>query len=261
MKSRNDIQRISSSLNALGMQRMDELMKENIGYLKPNEDVTAAIADAFAMYAVEEKERKAELLLKRSRIPEPAYFSDFWDYGVRVVDRELLKDATELHFIDEHRNSVIWGGSGTGKSWVARVIATNSCKALHRTLWVDFPCLIRDLRRKRAMEGMAFDSRLKYYSKFDLLCIDEFMNIDIGEGLSSNDIFLFQELVNRLYNMKKSIMVIGQCDPFKLDSFIKPRSVAQSLQGRLLGHSTVISMAGPDLRMYDSLNEDIQTEN
>lgn len=111
------------------------------------------------------------------------------------------------------------------------------------------------------MEGMAFDSRLKYYSKFDLLCIDEFMNIDIGEGLSSNDIFLFQELVNRLYNMKKSIMVIGQCDPFKLDSFIKPRSVAQSLQGRLLGHSTVISMAGPDLRMYDSLNEDIQTEN
>lgn len=115
MKSRKDVQRISSSLNELGMQRMDELMKENIGFLKANEDATAAIADAFAAFAVEERERKAGLLLRNSKIPEPAYFSDFWDYGVRVVDRDLLKDAVELHFLDEHRNIFIWGGSGTGK--------------------------------------------------------------------------------------------------------------------------------------------------
>lgn len=261
MKSRNDVLRISSSLNELGMQRMDELMKENIGFLKANEDATAAIADAFAAFAVEERERKAGLLLRNSKIPEPAYFSDFWDYGVRVVDRDLLKDAVELHFLDEHRNIFIWGGSGTGKSWIARAIATRSCRTFHKTRWVDFPFLIRDLRRKDDMGGTALDSRLRYYGKFDLLCIDEFMNVDIEDGLSKRDLFLFLELIDKRYIQKKPMLIIGQCDPYKLDSFVKPKSAAQSIQGRLLGKATVISMAGPDLRLYDSSNEDSHPEN
>ena len=78
--------------------------------------------------------------------------------------------------------------SGTGS-----VIATNACRLFYRTKWVEFPFLIRDLRQKAAKEGTALGSRLGYYCCFGLLCIGEFMSMDVEEEMSRNDVYLFQE--------------------------------------------------------------------
>ena len=90
----------------------------------------------------------------------------------------------------------------------------------------------------------------------DIIGIDEFMSMDVEEEMSRNDLYLFQELVNKRIIHRKSMLVIGQCDPYKLDSFVKPKNAAQSIKGRLLGKATVISMSRPDLRLYDASNED-----
>ena len=255
MGRKDDIRRMGESLDMLGLNRLDDLLKENLARMKPGEETTAAMADALAAYAVEERERRAEALIQRARLPGLAYLDDFWDYSARIVDRELLRDAVELHFLADHRNMVIWGGSGTGKTWAGSMIATSACKSFYRTKWVEFPFLMRDLRQKASKGGTALDSRLGYYCGFDLLCIDVFMSMDVEEEMSRNDVYLFQELVNKRHSQKKSMLVIVQCDPYKLDSFVKPKNAAQSIKGRLLGKATVISKSGPDLRLYDPSNE------
>ena len=63
------------------------------------------------------------------------------------------------------------------------------------------------------MPGSAYQSRLKYYSKFDLLCIDEFLNDELSEG----DLFIIQELFEFLDRNRHSFMVCTQCDPMKID--------------------------------------------
>ena len=101
---------------------------------------------------------------------------------------------------------MIWGPPGTGKSWIARMIATSACAAGLRTRWTSFPVLYDQLLRLyRNTDGQTLDSKLMYYSRFDLLCIDEFPNV------SEMDPFLVQQMFNTFSERGHSILLCMQC--------------------------------------------------
>ena len=87
MGRKDDIRRMGESLDMLGLNRLDDLLKENLARMKPGEETTAAMADALAAYAVEERERRAEALIQRARLPGLAYLDDFWDYSAHSGSR------------------------------------------------------------------------------------------------------------------------------------------------------------------------------
>lgn len=58
-------------------------------------------------------------------------------------------------------------------------------------------------------------------------------------------------------NQKKVHLVISmQCDPYKMEALIKPKSIGQSTRGKILEESIFVQMRGEDLRFYDPRNED-----
>ena len=69
MGRKDDIRRMGESLDMLGLSRLDELLKENLVRMRPGEETTAAMADALAAYAAEERERRAEALIQRAKLP------------------------------------------------------------------------------------------------------------------------------------------------------------------------------------------------
>ena len=165
-----------------------------------------------------------------------------------------------MRFMDiPHKNIIIWGPSGTGKSWLNMVLATNGCRMLKRTKFLEFGRLMRELKNKKYARGKAFDTRLTYYSNLELLCIDEFLFLESTE--ESDDakvnIAILHEFINYIYKSKKVHLVISmQCDPYKMEALIKPKSIGQSIRGKILEESIVVHMGGEDLRLYDPKNED-----
>ena len=193
-------------------------------------------------------------LFANSKLIERVYFKDFWDYKSRTVDRQLLDEVLSMRFMDiPHKNIIIWGPSGTGKSWL------NMVRMLKRTKFLEFGRLMRELKNKKYARGKAFDTRLTYYSNLDLLCIDEFLFLESTE--ESDDakvnIAILHEFINYIYKSKKVHLVISmQCDPYKMEALIKPKSIGQSIRRIILEESIVVHMGGEDLRLYAPRNED-----
>lgn len=109
-------------------------------------------------------------------------------------------------------------------------------------------------------KGTAFDSKLRYYSSLDLLCIDEFLILESTEDNEDAkvNVAILHEFINTIYKSKRTHLVISmQCDPYKMESMMKPKSIGQSIKGKILEHSIVVEMAGEDLRFYDPKSENL----
>lgn len=111
MKSKNDtLKRIRSSMEAIGIGRAADIICEEMGNADKNEGDLQVIADSLNIYEEEVKSEKEKRLFDNSNLDERIYFSDFWDYKVRMVDRQLLAEDCSMEFIDvPHKNVVIWG--------------------------------------------------------------------------------------------------------------------------------------------------------
>lgn len=196
---------------------------------------------------------KAEAVYKskfgRSKLDAPVFLSDLYTYKVRQLDLEYIQQLSELAFVRDRMNLIIWGSPGTGKTWMAKALATKACQKGFSTRWVTYPFLCRELMRLRTEDSKRYEARLKYYSKFQVLCIDEFPNAEI------EDKFIMQEFFNIRALSGNSTIVSGQCEPRNWDALFEVKSFAQSIRGRLLEHAHQLEMKGPDLRLYDPNRE------
>ncbi|MGN1163418.1 MAG: ATP-binding protein [Candidatus Ornithospirochaeta sp.] len=262
MESRKDaLKRIRNSMESMGIGRAADIICEEMGNAGRNEGDLQVIADSLNIYGEEVKAKEEAKLFNRSNLDERVYFNDFWDYKVRTVDRQLLAEACSMEFLDiPHKNVVIWGPSGTGKSWLNMLLATSGCRKLKKTKFLDFGTLMRELKNKKDKPGKSFDTRLKYYSDMDLICIDEFLILESTEDKEDAkiNVVILHEFINAIYKSKKTHLVISmQCDPYKLESLIKPVGIGESIRGKILQGALVVHMGGEDLRLYDPEKENL----
>ena len=82
-----------------------------------------------------------------------------------------------------------------------------------------------------------------YYSRFDLLCIDEFPNV------SEMDPFLVQQMFNTFSERGHSILLCMQCQPEKMEELFSITSIGQSIKGRILQKAKRLHLSGADLRL------------
>lgn len=242
MKNTENILKICSSLQSLGLPIAGEKIMEAIS--TGHDDPLVIVSLALDSAATTERNSRYEKCLRIAKLGNPVFLSDLYTYKVRQLDLEYIQNLSSLGFVRDGKNLVIWGAPGTGKTWMAKAIATKACQEGIRTRWVTYPVLCRELMRLKLEDTQKLEARMKYYSHFGLLCIDEFPNYDIG------DKFLMQEFFNQQKIAGNSSIISGQCSPDNWDSLFEVKSFAQSIRGRLLEHSYRLELKGPDLRMY-----------
>ena len=89
--------------------------------------------------------------------------------------------------------------------------------------------------------------KVRFYTNFDLLCIDEFLNAPMKDS----DVFILQDVFDSLYRKRKSFLICTQCDVARLPEMIANTSMGAALRGRILERAKVVSITGPDLRLLD----------
>lgn len=115
------------------------------------------------------------------------------------VNQAQLIDFTDLRFLEGNENIVFLGPSGVGKTHLATAIGIAAAKKRTSTYFIKCHDLIQNL--KRALLENRLETRLKQYSKYKLLIIDEIGYLPI----EPEDAKLFFQLIDLRYERRSTI--------------------------------------------------------
>jgi DNA replication protein DnaC len=130
------------------------------------------------------RQRAIERRIREARFREPATLEGFdWDFNAPAIDRKVIETLATGEFIRRGDNLVIAGQSGVGKSRIIQSLGRAACAQGYRVRYTTSAELLQDLTSSLADHSLP--QRLRYYSNFDLLAIDEF-GFDRIERAESN---------------------------------------------------------------------------
>ena len=184
-------------------------------------------------YEVDFKEQSAS----RSMIKAAAFsfvkeLKDFDFEFQQSVNEQEMRELTNLGFLEKNENIVFLGPSGVGKTHLATSIGIAAAKKHVSTYFIKCNDLLQQL--KRAQLENRLDARLKHFSKYRLLIIDEIGYLPINKEDSN----LFFQLTDMRYER---------------DGVFYDAVVANAIMDRILHHAHVIPISGKSYRLKDHL--------
>jgi len=111
--------------------------------------------EAFSWLVQDELDRRRSRLLERrhtlSGLPDEKDLKSFdWSYNARLPKRDVLELAT-LKFLEAKEDVLVIGPPGTGKSHVARALATTAVRRGYTVLYREAHQLIEDITEAREL--------------------------------------------------------------------------------------------------------------
>ena len=120
------------------------------------------------------KSNSLKRLIKNAGFDQPeAYIEDINYTSGRKLNKELIRRLATCEYITEHRNLVITGATGSGKTYLACAFGMEACKQRFKTKYIRLPDLLLDLEMARN-EG-TYKKVLSKYANPVLLIIDEWL--------------------------------------------------------------------------------------
>lgn len=162
----------------------------------------------------------------------------------RVYQDSTIKQLASLEFISDRKNIAIFGESDAGKTYASKAFGIQACKNGYRTLFTDFTDLIDYLFMLKDADMNKYKKKLKYYSRIQVLILDDFLISHLGNDRS---LILFSLIKNR-DELGTSTIITSQYDPRTWISFLESDgnfAMGDSIRRRLLnnGYSILIEKA------------------
>jgi DNA replication protein DnaC len=187
---RHQIIEMMRELKLTGMRAaFDEILANG---LKRQDSIPQIIADLLQAEIAEKQARSIKYQVAIARLPLAKELSDF-DFGDTPINESLVRDLATGSFLQNQRNAVLVGGTGTGKSHLAVAIARACIRAGARGRFHTAVDLVNRLEAEaRAGRQGRIADRL---TRLDFLILDELGYLPFAQ---SGGQLLFH-LVSRLY--------------------------------------------------------------
>lgn len=180
-------------------------------------------------------------LLKNARLKQPAALEDIDYTHPRGLTKQVVLELSQPQWIAAHRNLLVSGPTGVGKSYLACAMGNMAARAGYTVLYARAPRLLETLQQARG-DGTHLKAITKL-GKVQLLIIDDFLLTPLSD-LERRD---FLEIVEERYG-SGSTVVTSQCPIADWHPAIGDPTLADSICDRLLHNTYRIEMRGESMR-------------
>ena len=246
----NNYNKLNNNLEVLKLEGIKSNLDSYLNLMNQGQKNTVD-----ALYELTEIEM--DLRMKRAmtacvRVANFPFIKTFKDFDFTFqpsIHKEQLITYQYLKFIEQKENIVFVGSPGVGKTHLATAIGIEAAKQRVSTYFIGCNDLV--LQLKRAQIENRLESRLKFFSKYKLLIIDEvgFLPLDIE---SSNLLF---QLIAKRYE-KNSTIITTNKPLSKWGEVFGDMVLTNAILDRLLHHSTVINIVGRSYRTRNFMNDE-----
>jgi len=241
-----ELQANLKALNLSSMARnLEGLLRQakesGIGYDELLLDLTGAELQARA-------ESRLNRRIKESKFPLLKPIETFDLAAVPDLDLRLFRDLAGGGYIQEHRNIIFLGRSGTGKTHMATALGIEACKKNFRTRFVTCYGLVNELveaRQERTLQRL-----IQKYVRCDLLVMDELGYIPFSKEGSE---LLFQVLAER--HEKGSVIITTNLGFADWTRVFGDAAMTAALLDRITHKAYIINCSWESYRLKQSLNQ------
>lgn len=180
-------------------------------------------------------------LLRNARLKQPAALEDIDYTHPRGLTRQLIMELAQPQWIGAHRNLLITGPTGVGKSYLACAMGNMAARSGYTVLYARSPRLLETLQQARG-DGSHLKA-LARLGRVQLLILDDFLLTPLSD-LERRD---FLEIVEDRYGLGATV-VTSQCPIQDWHPAIGDPTLADSICDRLLHNAYRLELRGESLR-------------
>ena len=191
--------------------------------------------------ATERENRRLKTRLKKARFRQSATVEDIDFRHPRGLNKSLMMSLAGCQWISEHRNCLITGPTGSGKSYLACALGQKACREGYSVVYYRMPRLFQELAIARG-DGR-YLKLLAGFAKTDLFILDDW-------GLSHltpeqrHDLL---EIVEDRYD-RRSLLVAGQLPVAHWHEVIGDPTLADAILDRFIHNAYKIDLKGDSMR-------------
>jgi DNA replication protein DnaC len=189
-------------------------------------------------------ERQAHRLSQRlrwARLGQPACLEDLDLRAPRGLERGRLTQLGQLDWLDHHRNLLITGATGVGKSYLACALAHQACRQDKSVRYFRLPRLAEDLLRAGALQKKS--AFFKHLAKADLLVLDDFGLAPMNDEFKRD----LLEIVDDRFD-KTSTLITSQLPVDQWHAWLADPTLADAILDRLIHNAYRLDLKGDSMR-------------
>ena len=160
----------------------------------------------------------------------------------RQINKQVMDQLRTGYYIKNHRNVILLGACGTGKSYISNALGNHACENSYSTYYTRIFEFLDDCHQEYLL-SQSIRRTINRYSKFDVLIIDDFL---VGNVQDREAQYIFQLLEYRYGN--KSTIICSQLEPSEWHLRLGGSILADSILDRIIPNSYELILHGESNR-------------
>ncbi len=198
--------------------------------------------------AARTRQRAVERRIRDAKLPEDKTLDDFdWKFNAQAIDRAQIEQLATGQFVRRGENLVLVGQSGVGKSHLLEALSRRCRELGYRVRYTTSAGLLDDLRKSLAEQNLP--RRIRFWSRFDLVIIDEFGFDRIERSECPQAANLFYKVIDARSG-KRSTALATNIDFEAWSDYLGDPPLAMAFLDRVVDGAIILKIRGKSYRAH-----------